>query len=252
MRFLSFSALQILACFAVAISPLGAADTEAVIQKARSYLGTEESLNSVRSVHWVGNLIMDNDDKGSIDIIFQKPFKQRIVATGKQREITALDDYEGWTRVEDLKDARRTRMNLLPREAIKRLRANTWENLYFFKGLEARGGRIENLGLVELNGRPVHKLSFFHESGSVFTRYFDQESGKLVLTETEQGGSIREEGEIIAGGVKFPKKIITVNKLEGGKERSVTIEFQAVAVNEVFGDELFAVPAFSPPPPRGK
>lgn len=250
MMFLSQGPIRTVALLAVLVSVLSGAETEKIIQKARSYLGTEDALEAVRSVHFVGNLIMDNDDKGDIDIIFQKPYRQRIVAVGKQREITALDDYEGWSRVEDLKDPNRWRMNLLSRDVVKRLRANTWENLSFFKGIERKGGRIEDLGTAEVGGRPAHKLSFIHETGSVFTRYFDQETGKLLLTETEQSGAIREEGEIVAGGVRFPKKIITVNKLEGGKERAVTIEFKSVTVNEPFADDMFAVPQIVPPAPR--
>jgi len=141
---------------------------------------------------------------------------------------------------------------LLSKDQVKRLRSNTLENLSFFRGIERRGGRIEDLGIVDVNGRSANKVSFIHDSGSVFTRYFDETTGKLILTETEQGGSIREDGEILANGLRFPKKIVTISKTEGGKERSVSIEFQTVTVNEAFADELFAVPQIVPPPPRSK
>jgi len=223
------------------------ADVEATIAKARRYVGPESVLEQVRSVHFVGTLTTDNNQKVSIEIIFQKPYRQRIVTTSAEKsEITALDDYEGWQRIEDLKDRSRWRMKLLTKDQVTRLRANTWENLAFFRGLETRGGRVEALGDVILDGRLVHKLSFIHSTGSVFTRYFDVESGKLVLTETEQGGRIREEGEILVDGLRFPRKIITTSVGDGGRERSVSILFDRVAVNENFAATDFAVPVTNP------
>jgi len=223
------------------------ADVEATITKARRYVGPEAVLEQVRSVHFVGTLTTDSNQKVLIEIIFQKPYRQRIVTTSADKtEITALDDYEGWQRIEDLKDRGRWRMKLLTKEQVTRLRANTWENLAFFRGLESRGGRVEALGDVILEGRSAHKLRFIHSTGSVFTRYFDADSGKLVLTETEQGGRIREEGEILVEGLRFPQKIVTTTMGEGGRERSVTILFDRVTVNEDFAATEFAVPVMNP------
>lgn len=228
-----------------------ALDTDAAIAKARRYLGSEESLEQVQSVRFVGSLMTDNNQSVSIEIIFQKPYRQRIVTTGVDRmETTALDDYEGWQKIEDLKDKGRWRMKLLTKDQVKRLRANTWENLAFFRGLQLKGGRVENLGDIMIDGRLAHKLSFVHTTGSVFTRYFDAETGKLILTETEQGGRIREEGEIVAGGLRFPQKIVTTTPVEGGNERSATIVFEKVMVNEAFAASLFTVPVTGAPPVR--
>jgi hypothetical protein len=185
-----------------------------------------------------------------VEIIFQKPYQQRIVATSEVKtatateqrlEITALDNYDGWHRVQDAKDPSRWRMDLLNKDQIKRLRANTWENLAFYRGLERRGGTIEDLGEANVGGTACYKLAFKHELGIVFIRYFDQATGRLVLTETEQGGSIREEGEIMADGIRFPRRIITTTKQADGKERSVTVNFDKVTVNETFASTLFVV-----------
>ena len=223
------------------------ADVESTIAKARGYVGPEPALEKVRSVHFVGTLITDNNQKVAIEIIFQKPYQQRIVTTSSEKtEITALDGYEGWQRIEDLKDRSRWRMKLLTKDQVTRLRANTWENLAFFRGLESKGGRVEALGDAVIEGRSVHKLSFIHSTGSIFTRYFDADSGKLVLTETEQGGKIREEGEILVEGLRFPQKIVTTTVGEGGRERSVTILFERVTVNENFASTDFAVPLTNP------
>lgn len=229
------------------------ADVEATITKARAHLGTEAALEAVRSVHYVGTLeTIDATPEGpkpvtaQIEIIFQKPYRQRIVATSNERvEVTALDDYEGWQRLQNPTDETQWRLTLLTKDQIKRLRANTWENLAFFRGLDRRGGRIDDLGLVTLDGRQVQKIGFVHDENIVFFRYFDPADGKLILTETEQGGQIREEGEMLVNGVKFPRKVVTTNKLQNGTQRTVTVTFEKITVNETFAEDLFAVPVMT-------
>ncbi len=238
------------------------ADVASVLAKARAYLGPDAKLDAVKSVHYTGSLVTSEDTpqgprpvEAVVEIIFQKPYQQRIVATSEVKtgttteqriEVTALDSFDGWHRVQDAKDPSRWRMDLLSKDQIKRLRANTWENLAFYRGLERRGGTIEDLGEANVGGTACDKLAFRHEPGIVFIRYFDKATGRLVLTETEQGGSIREEGEIMADGIRFPRRIITTTKQTDGKERSVTVNFEKVSVNETFASKLFEVPSFLP------
>jgi outer membrane lipoprotein-sorting protein len=247
-RFLAVLSLCVLSSLAVR----AASDADRVIARARAGVGSEADLAALKSLHYTGTLSTSvTDAKGvatpikvGIEIIFQAPYRQRIVATSdKKIEITALDDYEGWQREQDPADSSRWRMTLLATEQIKRLRANTWENLSFFKDIEERRGHVEDLGTAEVDGKACRKLAFDHGDGIVFTRYFDTDTGRLVLTETENGISIREEGEVIAGGLRFPRKIISTNKLKDGSDRVVTITFDKITVNETFADSLFAVPA---------
>ena len=129
---------------------------------------------------------------------------------------------------------------------MKRLRANTLENLAFFRGLERQGGRIEDQGPITIDGVVCQKIAFIHAPTIVFTRYFDIATGRLRLTETEAGGSIREEGEISVNGMRFPEKIITLTPIANGKSQTVTITFDKISVNETFPASFFAVPALSP------
>lgn len=253
-----FLLATLLATFSALASARG--DAAAVIAKARAYLGSDAALDAVNSVHYTGSLVtIDDTPEGPkpvesvVEIIFQKPYQQRIVATSEKKvgdvveqrvEITALDNYDGWHRLQDGKDASRWRMDLLLKDQIKALRANTWENLAFYRGLELHGGKVDDLGETNVSGVACEKLAFRHESGIVFFRYFDQATGRLMLTETEQGGSIREEGEIMADGIRFPKRVVTTTKQVDGKERSITVNFDKVAVNETFPSSLFAVPSF--------
>lgn len=247
-RYASFALLAAFACTAVAQTSV-----ESTIDRARSYLGTEAALRGLKSVHFVGALSTiestaegPREIRADLEIIFQEPYRQSIVATTANRvETTALDDYEGWQRISDPASPNNWRLTLLSVDQIKRLRANTWENLSFFRGIEQRGGSTEDLGMVQLDGQTLHKIAFIHDAGIVFYRYFDPRSGKLVLTETEAGGRIREEGEIVVNGIRFPEKVITTNTLADGSERSVTVTFDQIEVNKVFPASTFAVPAMS-------
>ncbi len=246
---------RLLAVFTVCLFSVftvhAASDVEQVIERARTAVGAETALNALQSLHYTGTLTTTATEKGvtkpvkvAIEIVFQAPYRQRIVATSENKiEITALDDYEGWQREQDPSDSSRWRMALLPPEQIKRLRANTWENLSFFRGIERRHGQVNDLGKATVNGKSCRKLAFDHGDGIVFTRYFDDASGRLVLTETENGISIREEDETIVDGIRFPRKIISTSKLADGTERTVTIVFDKITTNETFADSLFAVPA---------
>jgi hypothetical protein len=115
----------------------------------------------------------------------------------------------------------------------------------FFRGIERVGGKIEDLGPVNVDGVACQKIAFIHGPTIVFTRYFESETGRLVLTETEAGGAIREQGSVVVNGVRFPQTIITVTKAAGGKVQTVTINFEKITVNEVFPPAFFAVPALS-------
>lgn len=250
MRFLNIFSPKAVAMALAMVSAAFCADLNDVLSKARAFVGSEEALDGLHSVHFVG--IMETTEatpegsrpiRARIEIHFQKPFRQRIELTlGERKEVTALDEYEGWQRVQSAGEPDRWRLSLLGKDQIRRLRANTWENLSFYRGLEEVSGRIEDHGTVEMDGRKVRKVAFVHSPEIVFTRFFDEESGRLVLTETEKQGLIREDGELRAGDIRFPSKIITINRLPDGSSREVTVVFERIIVNEPLARELFAVP----------
>lgn len=222
----------------------------AIIAKARAYIGSEAALSGLKSVHYVGTLITvdpanpGKETRAAMEIMFQKPEQQRIMATSdKMVEVTALDGYEGWQRVQDPADASKWRQTLLGVEQIKRLRANTWENLAYFRGIEKVGGRIEDQGTSTINGVTCQKIAFIHGPNIIFFRYFDLATGRLVFTETEGGGTIREQGKMIVEGIRFPKSIVTSSKNGKGESVTVTINFDKILVNQPIPAQQFAVPA---------
>lgn len=222
-----------------------------LIAKARAYIGSDAVLDAVQSLRMLGQLeVLDaaNTSPGTaqLEIIFQKPDRQRITATSENRtEITALDGYDAWSRVSDPKDPSKWQVTLLGPDQIKRLRANTFENLAFYRGLEARGARVEDRGTAVVDGVNCRKLAFIHGSDIVFTRSFDLATGRLVLTETDSGTQIREEGEIKSGDIRFPARIVTVNTLPDGSTRTIRVKFTEIMVNPTIDPAVFAVPALS-------
>lgn len=240
---------------AAAVLTAHAADeaTDRWIAKARSFVGPEATLAAITSLHFEGSFegmeqipdaadptkLVEKPVKVSIDIVFQRPMQQRqIIRTDLIERITALDDYDGWERVVDLAGKRGRRVLLLDVAGIKRLRATTVENLSFFTDRGWGSRKVQYVGDATLDGVACAKLAFTHSDNITFIRYFDQATGRLMKTEVENGGEIREEGELIVDGVRFPHRV--VNKTASGK--STIITFDKVTINQVFPPETFAVP----------
>lgn len=228
------------------------------IARARATVGPEATLNSITSIHFTGTLettqqvpvegqlgnFRTETVRLAIDIIFQKPYRQRMTLRSDQGvEVTALDEYDGWVRRTPTADPTKWQITFLDAQQVKRLRANTWENLAFFRGIEKRGGSATFAGDVTVDGRECAKIVFTHADNIVFTRYFDRNTGALVKTETEAGGDIREEGTLQVQGLRFPRKLI--NKTPNGQVSIIT--FDAITLNETFPDDTFAVPTLMPP-----
>ncbi len=239
-----------------AASPLRAESVEQVIARARAYLGTESALNAVSTIRFTGTLetttkgpspedktrLVDQPIKVPAEIIFQKQFQQRITITSPTViETTALDGYDAWQKRTNPKNPSQWTVTLLDASQVKRLRANTWENLSFFAGLDKKGGSVQLGGEVLVDGVPCVKLSFLHTADIVFLRYFDKATGRLIKTETENGTEIREEGEMVVNGVRFPRKVI--NKSTNGTLTSIT--FDQVVLNQRVPAGEFAVPALT-------
>ncbi|HVT72857.1 MAG TPA: hypothetical protein VHD61_06955 [Lacunisphaera sp.] len=243
---------------ALALAAVVQAETaEQVIARARAYLGGDQALNAITTIHFTGTLettalVPDPADKTRqieqavrlpADIVFQKEYQQRItIADAKVIETTALDDFEGWQkRTNPLNPAQWT-VTQFDLAQVKKLRANTWENLAFFAGIEKKGGSVHLDGEVTVDGVPCVQLSFRHDADNVFERFFDKATGRLVKTVTENGTEIREEGELTVNGVRFPRKVI--NKSANG--RATTITFDRVVLNERVPASAFAFPDLKP------
>ncbi len=229
----------------------------AVIVKARAFLGTEAALNQIQSVRYVGTVEMPNPAAGpaepkvarqQIDVIFQSPYRMRMVVTSeKSIQTTVLDGYGAWVRNEDKAHPGAYQIKLPTPDSILQMRANTWENLAFYHNLEEIGGHMEDGGTAELAGHACRRLIFRHSSKIAFTRWFDAVSGQLRLTETD-GNTISEEGDLVTGGVRFPKKIITTGKNPDGTATASTITFDQLILNQPAPAGDFEIPILQQPP----
>lgn len=245
-----------MASFALgAALPASADPADEWVSKARAYLGAESALNAADGLHFEGTVettvrvadpadptkTVERPERLGIDIVFQKPMQQRqILRSDKVERVTTLDGYDAWERVSDrTKPGSTPRTLLLDSTNIKRLRATTIENLSFYstQGLFARDLRV--MGDVTVDGAACVKLAFSHGPGIAFIRYIEKSTGRLVKTEVEKGGEIREEGEIVAGGIRFPRKLH--NRSADG--RVTTISFDKVTVGERLPAEVFSVPS---------
>jgi hypothetical protein len=219
----------------------GATDPEvtAILAKARSYVGDEAILNSVKSLKFKGTISTANGDVGGIEIHLRSPYQQLQVLSGNGIvQEFGLNDYEAWKKV--YRSDNPDDYNLIPSNSdqLKRVRANTFENLKFFSSESNFQRKLEYLGQETVAGELVERVKVVYGS-MYYIRNFKVSTGQLLLTEIETGEQIQESGEIKVGGIKFPKTLIS---MIDGKEIH-RINFESVEVNPGFDDSLFALPA---------
>jgi hypothetical protein len=237
---------------------LAGADELPIIAKARAYLGSDAALNAVRSIQMSGTVVGDNVTDAaakpwvaSVEIIFQKPWQESLLIRYPSQIVhTALDGFEAWQQVQDhiaggqqeIDPHRASQMVVFNGLQVKNLRADTWYNLNFYRGIEATGGTISDQGPATIDGVACEKIVFTHSPPIVYTRYFELATGRLVFTQTHSGSRIRESGEIVVDGIRFPKAIVTSETVAKGRVVSSTYTFDKIVVNQVFPSDLFAVP----------
>lgn len=241
----------IVACAGALLASAGHAEP-AVIGLARAYLGPDTALDGIASIHLVGNLERvdpDHADKGpirgTIDLIFVKPLRQRqVVRMPEATETTVLDGYDAWDILQDNAEPAKHVLTWLGADDIRAIRASTWENLYFYR---VRKGEVvvEDKGLVTTEGVACERVDFIHGPGIVYERCFDRDTGRLVST-SRGLETIRESGEIRADGVRFPKTIVSVRKTASGKDLVSTVIFDTVTLNEPVEPGVFSIPSLLP------
>jgi hypothetical protein len=241
----------LVACAAALLAPCAARAEPAVLGLARAYLGPESTLDGIQSIHFVGSLVWsDGGNSGkppvsaSLDMIFAKPLRQHLVdRREKVTRTTVLDGYDAWDFDQSNADPAKHRLTWLSVGDIKTLRANTWENLYYYKVPE--GGQVEDKGPATIDDIACERVDFTHGPGIVYERYFDRDTGRLVLT-VRGPESIRESGELRADGIRFAKTIVSTTKTASGKVVVTTVTFDSVKLNEPLAPDLFSVPSIGP------
>jgi hypothetical protein len=245
---------RILACALALVSAAAVRSEPAVVGLARAYLGPDSTLSGITTIHYVGTLDRVDPDHpalpfhGALDLVFVKPLRQRLVVRDEKTTLTTvLDGYDAWDYLQDNADRSKFELKWLSAGDIKTLRANTWENLYFFRGLTGDDAVVD-MGPATADGVACERVDFTHGPGIVYERFFDRDTGRLVLTQRGPE-AIRESGEMLVNNLRFSKKIVSVTKLASGKELTSTVTFSSIALNEPVAPDAFAVPSVVPPAP---
>lgn len=220
-------------------------DVDATIAKARAHLGEENQLKAVKTIHFVGSFeAPQTGATGQIEILLKKPFMQsKVVVSDNVVETTAINDYEGWQRVFNQENPNTTSFAIMSAPDLKRMRASTVENLYFYTGYTKMRGKVIDKGVVSKDGRQTHLLRFSYGPNLYYDRYIDVETGELITSIDNYGLEYKEVGEIRVEGILFPEKVVTL--FEG--EIINTVSFEEVKVNEEIPDEIFGMPDLAPP-----
>jgi hypothetical protein len=248
---MSKASAKIIVCALALLAPAALRAEPAVLGLARAYLGPQSTLDGVTSIHFVGaldRLDPDHPDAAAVrttlDMIFAKPLRQRMVRkSAKITMTTVLDGYDAWDWLQDNADASKFRLTWLAAGDVRTLRANTWENLYHYRVPE--GGSVEDKGPATIDGIACERVDFAHAPGVVYERYFDRDTGRLVLT-VRGAESIRESGEVRVDGLRFPKTVVSMTKTAAGKDLVSTATFDSIVLNETLAPELFMVPSAPP------
>lgn len=237
--------LTVLAAFSA--GSLAGATTEEIIALARGYYGSEAKLEGVETLVYETTIVdKQSGAEQALTMYLEKPHRQRMEITdGNVTQIEVLDGLEGWSKVVvDRKDGDPVvaRFRVLPLDQIRKMRASTWENLYFYEGIERLPmGRVENMGEVEKLGQPTYWLRFNHGREIHFDRYFEKSSGRLLVTVTAEGLEIRDLGETVVDGIRFPERQMLY--MDGKPVNEIT--FDSVSINRDLPDDLFAMPTMN-------
>ena len=238
------------------------AQVPAIIDKARAYVGPEDGLKAVNSFHYIGKMVNvsakdpTHPATAQIEIFVKRPDSLLItIASDTTVETDGLNDYEGWHRHEVKADPSAWKQVFLGPNSIRQMRANCWQNLSFYKPMDSDDPVIKDAGPDTADGIACEKVLFEHDGGIAYMRYFDKDTGRLVLTNAGaststgflQGNELRQAGEYITFGLRLPKVLTTILKDDkGAVDHTVTITFESITINEPIPDSIFSAPPMLP------
>jgi len=242
---LLFSCL-FLATFPFQAALTGADSNEEIIQetikKARAYLGDSNKLNSITSIRYKGSLLYSSGDLGTIEMVYQKPMKQRMVAViGDRKEVSVLNGSEGWTTYERVVDSVPLSMEIFDPIRILIMQASVREAFGFFKKPNVRNGDITYEGKETVKGRECVVLTYHHGDGIAYQRYIDAETGQVLRTLDSKGVEYIEEGEIIVDGIRFPKKMVSTFSTAIGSQ-TMEFAYTSIELNKDLPESDFVMP----------
>ncbi len=234
--------------FTTITSSAVAAELEAVIDKARAYLGSEEALNGIETLQYKGNITIFNEEEnqeGRVTLTFAKPFSQTIfLDLGNITKLTGYNGYEGYEQITQQVEGEEeplvgtTSLSLVE---TRRLKASSLENLGFFRPYKNLEDRASYLGQEELEGKQVDVILYEHPGGFEYKRFFDVTTGDMLKSVTESGITTIEEGDITVDGIQFTQKVTVLTS--SGKPQFEMV-FDEILVNPEIPGRSFDYPLF--------
>ncbi len=216
---------------------------DATIELARSQLGDVERLDSIKSITFEGSLLYSSGDSGTIDMIYQKPMHQKLVAViNDNKEVSALDDTEGWISYYKVGIDQSLGMEIFDATRVLMMQAAVREALGFYKRPTHRGGRVTYDGRETVKDVDCVVLIYHHGEGLGYVRYFDAATGKLIKTVDAKGVEYFEEGEIMVEGVRFPKKLVTTFSTALGPQ-TMEFTYSKITLDKKYNRSVFKIPS---------
>ncbi len=225
---------------------LGADSDEEVIQStielARSYLGDENKLEAITSIHYEGSLLYSSGELGTIEMVYQKPMRQRMVAViGDRKEISVLNGSEGWTTFERVVDSLPLSMEIFDPLRILIMQSSVREAFGFFQKPDVRNGEITYDGKETFKGRECILLTYHHGDGIAYRRFIDAETGQVLRSLDSKGVEYVEEGEILVDGIRFPKKMVSTFSTAIGSQ-TMEFSYTSIKLNRDLPESDFVMP----------
>lgn len=261
--FTAFLALGFVVSFASTAKAAPTADE--IIAQARAKIGTEAALNSVKTLTYEAK-VFDASDKqvGSLVLRYKAPGKRSeytlrtIIVPVPPKPDTpkytppetisfqvestlATNGLEAFVKQENI-NTKESRITPLGGQQLAVLKDYCAADLGFFS--VPKDGKVVFVGETKRGDKDCYELEYTYAGGTKFRRWFDKKTFASVgqqIAGAENAAAepvVMDEGEIVAAGIKFPKK--NIHYRDGKKEN--TVEFTNVIINEEIPDSVFNFP----------
>lgn len=215
---------------------------EELIRKARRHLADEASLNQVDTIDFRGQIVeAKNNQIKRIHMQLKKPDEGRIVIEDDRAvNIYSISGLGGFSEYKNKITGDYAQKPLTPLEQEKLL-ASVLNELYFYEGPELVGSHPVVVGPFVLDDVNVYSLKEECSSKTYFEHIIDAKTGRCIETNIDGNQIQRQEGTIIAGGIRFPKLL----KVFQGEVWFCTLDIKEIKINEPMDAFNFRIPYYA-------
>lgn len=215
-------------------------DPDTIINLARNYYGAEETLRSVETIYYEGEILDPTGEKknGLVRIFLKKPYFQRMeIQMGHFVTIHCVNGSEGYHLQADTKSGRK-KLSVLPAKRVDALMISSIENLHFLMSPKDRKREVKYIGQKKCLGEDCYELLFKYGNGIQYTRLIHATTGRVVMTIDHQGIEMHHRGEVFSKGIRFTKVLETYKD----NKHVNSLHFDLVLLNRSIPDAFFDFP----------